>query len=451
MNVPPLHNSPLRTLPRTLAFLLAWWAPLRAAEPPASANPIETSLTETAATPALRLTRTPAERAELLRTRPWIETIEREITPLRHRIGGRLPMIMWHGVGFQPLSTAEIDMLRARGLCQHLQLDDSMIPAARALADAGAPIILMEGRTDSWPYSLTDLHGGKPGDWAHQFDLTFVPSWIGKDDTSQWHGACPQRTAGWLVLEQQTRQTMQKFKDAGIQVDAVLVDYEGDPYPWSHLFEQLRHCRRCRQELPAEVVGDKGAWRDYAWQQYVNLYDRHFAKPIRDVFPNALVTNWHVVFSSREIPVRYFVQDVSLPELRPRYFSATNPIAYGSDGVWRERWNPLSEPTQPAVDEFYALELLHMVASDRRNRELAGADSVRSIPWVARVCLIESDPVRELPIMSRERYRDSLGELWELGVHGMQVFNPLHNGYEELALTELQDAVAAYDRMLATP
>ena len=50
--------------------------------------------------------------------------------------------------------------------------------------------------------------------------------------------------------------------------------------------------------------------------------------------------------------------------------------------------------------------------------------------------------------MSRDAYRQSLGEMWHLGVHSMQIFNPMHDGYEELSLIEVQDAVAAYDEML---
>jgi hypothetical protein len=396
----------------------------------------------------LTASKTDGDRAAQLRSRPWIETIAEEVPPLKNDPGNRLPMIMWHGVGFEPLRLDQIEILKRRGLCQHLQLEESMIPAAKALAEAGMPVILMEGRSDSWPYSLTDELEGPPGDWAHQFDLTFVPPWFGKEDSSQWHGACPHRTEGWGVMQRRTRELMQKYQDAGVRVDAVLVDYEGDPYPWPHLFEQLRHCRRCRNELPAEVIQDRSAWRNYFWQQYVKLYDQYLAQPVREVFPDCLVTNWHVVYSSGEVPVRYFVNDVTLPALQPRYFSATNPIAYASDAAWRKLWNPNDKLTQQSVDDFYVREILQQVRSDRRNRELFDALHVRSIPWVARVCRIEGDEGSPVPIMSRKSYRRALGQLWELGIHGMQVFNPMHDGYEELALSELQDAVAAYDEML---
>lgn len=396
------------------------------------------------AAPPIYLQKTDEKRAAELKSGDWIDTIAREIPPLKNDPADHMPMIMWHGVGFEPLQPAQIAILRERGLCQHLQLSESMIDSAKALARADMPIILMEGRTDSWPYSLAKSNDG----WAHQFDATYQQPWFGKEDASEWHGACPHRIDGWKVLEQNTKQTLLKFRGAGLRVDAVLVDYEGDPYPWSHLFDQLRHCKRCRRELPSEIIHDKAAWRDDAWRRYVSLYDLHFAKAVREVYPDCLVTNWHVVFSSEADPVRYFVRDVKLPSLRPKYFSATNPIAYASDAVWHERWNPSNELTQESVDAFYAAEITQQVTTDRANRKALGADSIRSIPWVARVCKIADADQPPAPLMSRSRYRESLGELWNLGIHGMQVFNPMHEGYEELAIIELQDAVLAYDEML---
>jgi hypothetical protein len=156
-----------------------------------------------------------------------------------------------------------------------------------------------------------------------------------------------------------------------------------------------------------------------------------------------------VVFSSESEPIRYFVRDVNLPVLRPEFFSATNPIAYGSDLAWRELWDPNGVKSQQNVDAFYREQILQQVRTDLRNREKDGALHVRSIPWVARVCRIEADEKHPVPVMSREAYREALGELWSMDVHTMQVFNPMHDGYEELALWELQDAVAAYDHRLA--
>lgn len=402
-----------------------------------------------AAEPPLYPVKTTPERAAELRSDSWIDLIAREIPPLKNEVNGRMPMIMWHGVGFRPLSKDQLQILRERGLCQHLQLSETMIPAARQLVAAGLPVILMEGRTDSWPYSLQENYEGGISDWAHDFDVTYQPPWFGNEASSQWHGACPKQTAGWKVLSRELKRVLTKFRDAGIKVDAVWVDYEGDPYPWTHLHEQLKHCKRCRRDLPAEIIHDQAAWRDFAWKAYVELYDQYLARAVREVFPEASVTNWHVVFSSRERPIQYFARDVKLPALRPRHFNATNPIAYGADVAWHDQWDHSVELTQANVDQFYWDQMLHQVKADQANRISAGAQDVLSVPWVARVCKLADPGLSPAPVMSRDRYRACLAEIWKTQVHTMQIFNAMHEGYEELALTELKDAVAAYDQMLA--
>ena len=57
--------------------------------------------------------------------------------------------------------------------------------------------------------------------------------------------------------------------------------------------------------------------------------------------------------------------------------------------------------------------------------------------------------LKEQMVEAVERYRESLGKISEHGVATMQMFNPMHDGYEELAITEVQDAVAALDEMLS--
>ena len=397
------------------------------------------------AEPPTQLVPTPKDRAAQLRGDRWIDTLAREIAPLANIDPARLPMVMWHGVGFEPLSRAEHAILKQRGLCQHIQLHESMIPTALALQAAKMPVIVMEGRTDAWPYSLS----GDKQNWAHDFDADYEPPWKREKDAFAWHGACPMQTAGWIRLAEQTKATLTKFRLAGVRVDAIWMDYEGDPYPWKHLFEQVSRCRRCRKQLDPEVVTNEDAWWRYSWQQYVSLYDENFAKPIREVYPECIVTNWHVVFSTQAHPVRYFVRDRKLPPLAPTHFNASNPIAYASDVVWNEVGPKSPEVTRAQVDAFYTSQILHQVQSDALNRkQLARQTETVSVPWVARVCRMTGDEPAP-PIMSRESYRQALAQLWREGIATMQVFNGMHEGYEELAITELKDAVLAYDASMA--
>src|SRR5262249_8386459 len=62
---------------------------------------------------------------------------------------------------------------------------------------------------------------------------------------------------------------------------------------------------------------------------------------------------------------------------------------------------------------------------------------------------VSEPPELEFPVMTRKRYREILRRLWLRGVAAMQVFSPRMKGYEDMALPEVVDAVAAYDEMLA--
>ena len=66
-------------------------------------------------------------------------------------------MIMWHSVGFAPLASDQIQMLLARGLTQHLRLDKGMIDAAKALQEAGSPVIIHAGQCRGLALILSPL------------------------------------------------------------------------------------------------------------------------------------------------------------------------------------------------------------------------------------------------------------------------------------------------------
>ena len=75
----------------------------------------------------------------------WLDEIQKNVPPLRHDRGNRLPMILWDA-GPLELQPPEIyKALLARGITQHIHIDQKMIPIAKALQDAGSPVIMMEG------------------------------------------------------------------------------------------------------------------------------------------------------------------------------------------------------------------------------------------------------------------------------------------------------------------
>jgi hypothetical protein len=87
-----------------------------------------------------------------------------------------------------------------------------------------------------------------------------------------------------------------------------------------------------------------------------------------------------------------------------------------------------------------------VVSHDQANRRVYAPEK-ECIPWVDRWCPDNPDPA--IPIISRVAYRECLRHLWLRGVDGMQIFQPRRPGYEDLVFTELIDAIAVYDEMLA--
>ena len=388
---------------------------------------------------------TSRERGEQIASMPWIEVIEKEVPPLKHELGDRWPLIMWHSVGFEPLAAGQIEMLLARGLTQHLRMEEGMIEAAQALQKAGSRVIFMQGRAGNWPYSLA----ADSSRWAHQFDEGYHYEMAGSGALGAWHGACPKMIEGWAILAGQIRDTLRAFRDAGVVVDAVWMDWEGDPYPFGHLFKQLSHCRRCREQLPPEVLADRSAWFAYYWRVYQQLHGAYLAGPVREIFPLCSVTNWEIVYSTQTRPVLYFVDDRVLPPSIPPMFTATNPVAYGTDTWFLREWEDDYTLDRRHVDQFYTHNLLRQISGDTANRLAYATGKVGSFPWVARWCPIKGDPDHKVPDMTRRAYREVLRHLWMRGIDGMQVFNAYRKDYEEMALLELVDAVEIYDEVLA--
>jgi hypothetical protein len=362
----------------------------------------------------------------------WLEEIKREIPQLRHERGTRWPMILWEPDRFDPWSPEVYRDLLSRGITQHIGLDEKMIPVARALQEAGSPVIMMEGKAGQWPASLA----GDPKDWAHQFDPGYVPA-------GPVH-SCPAIARGWAVNADRVRSILQEFKNAGITVNAVWMDWEGDPAGGADRYEQALHCPRCRATLPPGVLAGENSFNDYCWRRTMDLIGAYLAAPVGEIFPGCSVTNWHATVSTPDRPVRNWLDKPYSPVVPP-FLTASNPVAYGNTVSFR-LWKPEFKFDREHVDQFYTHLLLREVSDDAANRRVWAPERT-SIPWVCRWCPDDENP--KIPIMTREHYREVLRHLWLRGISGMQVFNPVRKGFESMALWEVQDASAVYDEMLA--
>ncbi|HSH41963.1 MAG TPA: hypothetical protein VK973_07555, partial [Arenicellales bacterium] len=345
----------------------------------------------------------------------WYDTLLASLDPLEHDRGGRWPLVLWHGVGFEPLGPSRIEALMARGIVQHLRLRRADVDAARALAAAGAPIILMEGAGGAWPYDTVNDR-----DWRLRFPA-------GVDVPDRWRRLPdPTRVEGWRRAAALTRERLLRYREHGVDVDAVWLDYEGallhDDYP------ALR-ASTAAPRVPAGILYSERRYRDYRRRHWLHGLSRYLAAPVRSIYPDASVTNWVVMVSSADNPVRSWT-DWRHPPSPPTFFTHSNPIAYGIDTYFLAAWPQERAIDRRNVDRFYTHLLLRQVSVDARNRARQRPD-MGSVVWVAR--WVPDHPRERVPVMSRAAYREALRHIWLRGADAMQVFNPVREGFERYA------------------
>ena len=363
----------------------------------------------------------------------WLPAIARHLPRLRHEPGGRWPLVLWDQPDPATLDEADLKMLLERGIVPHVRLDGAHIPAALRIQAAGAPVVIIEGRAGAWPYDLA----GPQELWAHVYpdDADVEPGWR--------RIPVPTRTAGWRIAAERMRSILAQFRAAGVTVDAVWLDYEGEPSMSS--YEAALRSERARREVPPRALESEEAWFRYTRQLWMSLLSAYMAAPAREVFPRVSVTNWIAGLSSEQCPVTGWTGRTH-PAQGPTLFTHSNPVAYAIDRAYAAQWLAGAPAPQPRVDAFYTQVMLRQVSADACNR-LRSAPHVGSVAWVARWVPDLEDA--SIPVMSRGAYREALRHLWLRGVDAMEVFNPRREGYAPMALLEVQDAAAVYDEMLA--
>nr|CRH06533.1 Protein of unknown function [Candidatus Magnetococcus massalia] len=344
----------------------------------------------------------------------WQDVIRNRISPLCHERGERWPLIFWKSGGYTPLAREEVNMMLARGIIQHIPMTIEMIPTAKALQEHGAPVIIMENKMGEGPYALGEEHLGPPQlPQLNQFD-------------------------GWAKQAEVIRQTLRRFKQAGVRVDAAWLDWETLPL--------LASYKGYKQHglLPKSIKSAK-RFRYYRRQLWNQLMSAYVAAPIREVFPDISVSNWIINLSTERAPVKDWLGR-SHPLLAATLFTATTPVAYAIDTAFLAQGPNVGELTQGEIDRFYMHVMLRQVSADSYNRHRY-ASYLKAIPWVAR--WVPDHLSKKAPIMSRTHYREALRHLWLRGIDGMQVYNVVASPYQEMAIAEMEDAQQVYDEMLA--
>lgn len=278
----------------------------------------------------------------------WISVLVDRLPPLSHDRGSRWPMILWDGPDLTKLSVESVKTLLHRGVVPSLRPEASMVPFAQVIQAAGGPVILMAGKSGAWGY-------GNPPRLA------------------------PAVISGWKTAGRNLRTTLQAFRDAGVTVDALWLDYEVAPFGLS--YTAISRDPVARRHIPRVALTSPQAFARWRRQLGTALMSAYVAGPAREVFPGISVSNWMTVYSTKARPVPGMIAGFLSPT-DPGLFTATNPVAYGTDaGFWRN--GGALEQDQDEVDRRYMMLLLGQVSADAANRA-ENAPHLDSVPWVGR-------------------------------------------------------------------
>ncbi|WP_309400629.1 hypothetical protein [Cerasicoccus maritimus] len=305
------------------------------------------------------------------------------------------PMLIWTGVGFDPLPPSDIKAIRSLGFNQHLPLTKHYGETAQALYDANAPIQIMEG--------LKQFPIQAPNGSTRPFPQSPEESL----NLRQW------RQVSRLIDE-----SLGLYEDKAISVDALWLDYEG--FPFSAPYPKATSST----VSPANVSPEQ--WPAFHRQLALNVASTYICAPARERFPAISTLNWLSILSFPENPVKNVIGEPTATS-GPTLFTHSNPYAYGNTLAF-EKSGLGTNSNQQAVDQFYLNLLLRHVSIDAQNR-ISAAPYLGAIPWVARIVRDGSTP--ELPTMSRSTYREALRHLWLRDIDGMLVFNSPHLSREE--------------------
>lgn len=360
----------------------------------------------------------------------YLKTILEKVPPLENRRGERWPLVLWHGVGHQPLTVDQHHGLLQRGIVQHIRLNEAGIATAQTLSQAGVPVIIMEGRGGFWPYD---------SDTQNEWRLPFEKD---KEIPAEWKRLPdPTRFLPWQLNARHIKQKLEKFRASGIEPDAVWLDYEGallhDDY------DALIHSRSSSR-LPDHILQSKYHYQRYRRKHWLEHLSYYLAAPVLSIFPNTSVTNWVVVFSTANHSTLSWT-NWEHPPSPPLAFTHSNPVAYAIDTYFLNSWPEGHPITRENVDRFFTHLLLRQISIDALNRNKYFPRK-GAIAWVGR--WVRDHHQEQVPMMSREAYREALRHIWLRGVDGMQVFNSVRKNYEHYALYEVLDAQQIYDEML---
>lgn len=327
----------------------------------------------------------------------------------------------------------ELNELKSRGLLPVMALKaeywikpeeiDKTIAKCHAIAAAGFPVeIQMIGVLNA--YLLPDRKLVRHPD-APEKD---------KKDAVGGRIPCLVMKDGWKARADHIRKLMKKFKTAEVPIAAVWYDYEGHPHPWNGIFEANGNCPACRKQCPPGVLDDRARFMAWVFDLRAQTLSEAFAKPVKEVFPDAKVGFYGYKVSSKEHPVVSSI-GVCLPpsKTNPKEIDVSMPVCYAQYQIAKRFFNSDWPISAEALDVIYFTCMLREMSNAqpnlRKDQEL--------IPFVSSLQAYKK--ALDFPRVSSQIYEEFLRHAIMRGARGFYCFNAappyssLPNYYFELA------------------
>jgi len=363
-----------------------------------------------------------------------VESLVRVVGPMRNSIAGRMPFMVWNLP--LPLDDELVPMerdgrlaryiaqLAERGIVPSVNLGwrwsmNGALTMARALRDGGRPVNILFPD----PHLLEEhvFKGSTVG--------IIAPTAVSGGIVRRWPcfpEADAREAAAYL------RQTLQPFKDAGIDVQGVWLDDEGLPYPWNGAYFAQRSLEECRKRYPADALVSFGVFTEWTQEFRARMFTE-VVRPSREMFPRARFGNYGDTTSGTD-------PRFGLDALMPALYANTRDLP----GAF-----PSGAPSQVEVDGFYATRLLRIFSESNARK----APGKLSIPYVSRFVPDNASSQYRLG-MSQRAYRELLRHVWLRGADALFLFN---HGFptkpqivtHEASFASVEDARAVYDELLA--
>ncbi len=372
-----------------------------------------------------------------------MESFARVIKPMQHSMEGRLPLLLWNF----PIPRGEervelrqsgklreyIEIMAERGMLPTVEMGWNWTPEgamamAQTLQEAGKPVHVLV----PW------IHGGEEGLYANC--TVWVEGSTTRERVRQW--PClplydPSQSQAWL------KDWMQRFKAAGVEVRAVWFDYEALPHPWNGVEQAMRKSEECRQHFPPGALDDRWTFQEYVYNLRAQVLSEAMVDPVKEIFPDALVSNYSEVASSAAVRTFGWLMPCTIGRL-----DAIMPSAYAGTRDLSRHFEPGEEVTQEKADRIYFYSLVQIISTANANK----AAGKLSIPYISRF----SPDIREerfLFGMTSARYRELVRHLLLRGADSFYLYN-LGNPRAGQIVTpamsfeSVEDARAVYDELL---